>query len=258
MKFLKIQLSLTTLLLAFSINAQVGIGTTNPQAELDVDGGNVRFSDYGTNTHTGTPVCVLGVEADGDIIEVPLAHVTDMAGLQYYIWTGFDTIAGANPPGIDAVDTNEITLHIPPSGTTSVGPPVTSGTYTGSMQLANNGAFNAAGLRPVNDRYLIVFTGTLVVENTGYFTITTASDDGARVFIDEALILDDWVSHAAITTFRGEVKLAKGRHDIEFWYFENTGGQSMRFRWGANTDGSPNPNGYGVNTNIQASQFIIE
>ena len=252
MKFLKIQLSLTTLLLAFSINAQVGIGTTNPQAELDVDGGNVRFSDYGTNTHTGTPVCVLGVEADGDIIEVPLAHVTDMAGLQYYIWTGFDTIAGTNPPGIDVVDTNEITLHIPPSDTDPVGPPTESGIYTGSMRILGNGAFNAAGLRPVNDRYLIVFTGTLIVENTGEFTFTSVSDDGARIFIDEAMVLNDWFSHGAINTFDTTVTLAKGRHDIEFWYFENTGGQSLNFSWGVNQDGYP------IGSAIQANQFIIE
>ena len=173
-------------------------------------------------------------------------------GLQYYIWTGFDIIAGTNPPGIDVVDTNEITVHIPPSDTDPVGVPEESGIYTGSMRILGNGAFNAAGLRPVTDRYLIVFTGTLIVENTGDFTFTSVSDDGARIFIDEAIILDDWVSHAAVTTFTETVTLAKGRHDIEFWYFENTGGQSLNFSWGTN------PDGYPVGSAIQANQFIIE
>ena len=252
MKILKIQLTAFFIVLSFITKAQVGIGTTNPQAELEVDGGNVRFSDYGTNIHAGTPVCILGVEADGDIIESPLALGTDIVGLQHYIWTGFDTLAGANPPGINVVDTNEITLHIPPSGTAPVGAPTESGIYTGSMRLANDAAFNTAGLRPVNDRYLIVFTGTLIVENTGEFTLTSSSDDGARIFIDEAMVLNDWFSHGAINTFDTTVTLAKGRHDIEFWYFENTGGQTLNFSWGTN------PDGYPVGSAIQANQFIIE
>ena len=252
MKILKIQLTVFFIVLSFITKAQVGIGTTNPQAELDVDGGNVRFSDYGTNIHAGAPVSLLGVETDGDIIESPLALGTDIVGLQYYIWAGFDVLSGTDPPGIDAVDTNEITLHIPPSGTAPVGPPTASGIYTGSMRLANDAAFNTAGLRPVNDRYLIVFTGTLIVENTGEFTFTSISDDGARIFIDEAMVLNDWFSHGPITTFTETVTLAKGRHDIEFWYFENTGGQSLNFSWGTN------PDGYPVGSAIQANQFIIE
>lgn len=72
---------------AFIVSAQVGIGTTNPQAQLDVDGGNVRFSDYGTNVHAtnSNQVYLLGVDADGDIFEVSdLAVFEDGPGLQFY------------------------------------------------------------------------------------------------------------------------------------------------------------------------------
>jgi len=48
----------------------VGIGTNTPNAKLDVDGGTVRLSDYGTGTITGTATNILAVEADGDVIEV--------------------------------------------------------------------------------------------------------------------------------------------------------------------------------------------
>ncbi len=50
---------------------EVGIGTTTPDAKLDVEGGNVRFSDYGGGTYdTGNEAYLLGVEADGDVVEI--------------------------------------------------------------------------------------------------------------------------------------------------------------------------------------------
>ena len=51
-------------------DGDTGIGTTTPDARLDVEGGNVRFSDYGDNTVTGTPTSLVGIESDGDLVEV--------------------------------------------------------------------------------------------------------------------------------------------------------------------------------------------
>jgi len=51
-------------------DGDTGIGTISPDAKLDVEGGSVRFSDYGDNTITGTPTSLVGIESDGDLIEV--------------------------------------------------------------------------------------------------------------------------------------------------------------------------------------------
>lgn len=51
----------------------VGIGTVSPDAQLDVENGTVRFSDYGSGTITGTGTYVLGVDTDGDIVEMNTA-----------------------------------------------------------------------------------------------------------------------------------------------------------------------------------------
>jgi hypothetical protein len=53
-----------------TITSRLGIGTNSPQARLDVDGGTVRFSDYGSGSITGIATNILAVEADGDIIEI--------------------------------------------------------------------------------------------------------------------------------------------------------------------------------------------
>ncbi|MEM6801333.1 MAG: hypothetical protein AAF696_08000, partial [Bacteroidota bacterium] len=47
----------------------VGIGTTSPGAKLDVDGGSLKLSDYGTGSKTGSATYGLAVDADGDVIE---------------------------------------------------------------------------------------------------------------------------------------------------------------------------------------------
>jgi hypothetical protein len=60
--------------IVFQADGDVGIGTSTPDRKLDVEGGQVRFSDYGTGTYEDTTaVYLLGVEADGDIIEMNTA-----------------------------------------------------------------------------------------------------------------------------------------------------------------------------------------
>ncbi len=55
----------------------LGVGTSSPDARLDVEGGTVRFSDYGNNTITGSATSLLGVEADGDLVEVNTSTLSE-------------------------------------------------------------------------------------------------------------------------------------------------------------------------------------
>lgn len=48
----------------------VGIGDPTPDAKLDVEGGTVRLSDYGTGTNSGSESYLLGVDSNGDVIEI--------------------------------------------------------------------------------------------------------------------------------------------------------------------------------------------
>jgi len=56
----------------------LGIGDPTPEAKLDVEGGTVRFSDYGSGDNTGSESYLLGVDSEGDVIEVTLAIDTFM------------------------------------------------------------------------------------------------------------------------------------------------------------------------------------
>ncbi|MEL6122585.1 MAG: hypothetical protein AAFR14_02600 [Bacteroidota bacterium] len=49
---------------------RIGIGDLTPDAKLDVEDGTVRFSDYGSGTIIGSETYLLGVDGEGDVIEV--------------------------------------------------------------------------------------------------------------------------------------------------------------------------------------------
>jgi len=81
------------------------------------------------------------------------------------------------------------------------------------------------------DNFSVRWTGKLVVPRTGDFTFLTYTDDGARLWIDGQLLVDDWVDHAA--EYReGQIHLEAGRpYDIKLEYFEAGGDSVVRLLW---------------------------
>lgn len=160
---------------------------------------------------------------------IPLAAgETANQGIQYY---SYDT-TGTSPNVQNLIYTTKVTK---------------SGEYYGAL----NSAGALATMNPTlnSEGFVIKMVGTYEVKNTGNFTFTEVCDDGARIYIDGSLIHNVWVDGAGDTN-SSTIRLAKGKHQIEFWYYENAGGENFSFTWGANPDGNT-----GV---IQASQFTIE
>lgn len=120
-----------------------------------------------------------------------------------------------------------------------------SGIYLGALN-------DIAAMRPSNnDGFVIKIVGTYEVKNTGNFTFKERSDDGARIYIDGSLIHNVWNDGAGDLN-SSTVNLGKGKHQIEFWYYENAGDENFSFYWGANPDGNT------VDSVIQANQLTIE
>lgn len=218
---------LILLLFTNFIFSQVGIGTTNPQAQLEVANGNVRFSSYGSGTYSSSnSVYGLAVDANGDVVEVNLSE--PKVGLQFFTW---DT-GNNSTPNINS--------------TKALGTTTTSGIVTGDLDDNLRDA-----LAPDNNGYIIRIVGTLDVKNTGDFTFDARSDDGSRIYIDDVLVVENWYQQSP-TTRSGTINLARGQHKIEFWYYENSGGEFMQFNWGTN------PDGYTVGNLINASEFFVK
>ncbi len=64
----------------------------------------------------------------------------------------------------------------------------------------------------------------------GQYTFTARSDDGIRVWVDDALIIDAWKRQAP-TTYTAMRTLTAGDHVVKVEYFEYAGGAVAEVGW---------------------------
>lgn len=82
-----------------------------------------------------------------------------------------------------------------------------------------------------SDVFSVRWTGTVQPQFSETCTFYTVTDDGVRLWVNGALLINDWNSHAP-TENSGSITLAAGlRYAIQMDYFENTGGASARLSW---------------------------
>jgi PA14 domain len=79
-----------------------------------------------------------------------------------------------------------------------------------------------AGFPGVTDRFewfAINYTGKFWIENPGKYHFSLTSDDGAKLYIDDRLIIDNDGLHSPVTQ-EGTAKLAGGIHRLHVPYFQ--------------------------------------
>jgi nitrous oxidase accessory protein NosD len=77
----------------------------------------------------------------------------------------------------------------------------------------------------------------------GEYTLRTLSDDGVRVWVDGALVIDNWKQHETAVDF---ASLAGGHHDLRVQYYQGDGWYELRLdivRGRDRSPGSPGPHG---------------
>ncbi|GGZ45800.1 PA14 domain-containing protein [Mesonia mobilis] len=248
----------------FKSSNSVGINTTNPSSSASLDLGTtnqgILINRVSLTSRTDTNT-IAGTEPDGLIVYNTATAGTSPQNVTegFYYWDNsqWNRVAlQANygstnyQKGVQyySYDTDELTN--PNVSTIEVNNVISkSGNYTGN--LSSSAALTTMNPSSDGNGYTIKISGTYVVNNAGTFNFTSNSDDGARIYVDGALVLSNWqVAGSGGLNASGSVYLAKGKHDFEFWYFEYNGPNNFTFSWGSNPDGNTGT--------INAQQFIIE
>lgn len=83
----------------------------------------------------------------------------------------------------------------------------------------------------VPDGFSARWTGSFLVPTAGTYVFSVTTDDGARLWVDGALLIDKWLNQPA-TTYTATMALTAAAHTIKLEYYENTGVASIALAWG--------------------------
>jgi hypothetical protein len=93
----------------------------------------------------------------------------------------------------------------------------------------------AEGGHPIGDMenstFTAQWTGQILAPATGTYTFKALSDDGARVWVNNQLVLNDWDVHSP-STASGTIELmANNKYDVKVEYFQHYGAAQIGLTW---------------------------
>lgn len=89
-----------------------------------------------------------------------------------------------------------------------------------------------------NDFFVVRWSGEVQAPADGEYIFYTTTDDGARLWLNEQLIIDQWVPQAVTEVASSPVRLAAGqRYPIRMEYFEEAGQAEARLSWSSDLIG---------------------
>ncbi|MBA3699219.1 MAG: PQQ-dependent sugar dehydrogenase [Planctomycetes bacterium] len=81
------------------------------------------------------------------------------------------------------------------------------------------------------DKFTVRWTGKVQPAVSETYTFFTTTDDGVRLWVNNQLVIDQWVDQAP-TESSGSIALTGGtQYDVKLEYFENGGGAEAELRW---------------------------
>jgi MSHA biogenesis protein MshQ len=111
-------------------------------------------------------------------------------------------------------------------------------TLAGSPALTRSEAVNfdwgtgapATGLPA--DNFSVRWSGRVGVSADGNYTFQTMSDDGIRLWVNGALVVDNWTVHGTTTNSSPAIALKAGFfYDIKLEYYESQSGAVAKLNW---------------------------
>lgn len=80
------------------------------------------------------------------------------------------------------------------------------------------------------DEFSVRWSGAMLAPFSETYTFTATSDDGVRLWIDDALVIDDWNDHPRHDKSES-MALVAGRHALRMEFYENTGEAVAQLSW---------------------------
>ncbi|MBM83158.1 MAG: hypothetical protein CMJ78_21560, partial [Planctomycetaceae bacterium] len=80
------------------------------------------------------------------------------------------------------------------------------------------------------DKFALKFTGNILAPRSGKYTFYIASDDGSRVYLNDKQLINNDGLHGMVEK-SASVTLPAGLHKLVVTYFDNGGGDGLRFQW---------------------------
>ncbi|MBI4714673.1 MAG: hypothetical protein HY760_01785, partial [Nitrospirae bacterium] len=81
------------------------------------------------------------------------------------------------------------------------------------------------------DTFSVIWTGQVEAQYTETYTFFVKTDDGVRLWVNDQLLVDNWVNQGA-TEKSGTIALAAGqKYDLTLEYYENSGDAMAELRW---------------------------
>ena len=111
-------------------------------------------------------------------------------------------------------------------------------TLSGSPVLTRSEAVDfswgtaSPGANVLVDHFSVRWSGVLEAPVSGTYSLQTVGDDGIRLYVNNALMINRWVNRSATTDTTTAFNLVAGqRVPIVLEYYENVGGAVARLRW---------------------------
>ena len=105
-----------------------------------------------------------------------------------------------------------------------------------------------------SDQFSVRWTRSPSLEG-GTYRFQVTADDGARLWVNGALLVDEW-HEAGLTTYTRDVELPAGAIPVKFEYFENMGGAVAKLSWTRLNSGGQWQGQYFANRTLSGSPAL--
>jgi PKD repeat protein/uncharacterized protein YraI len=207
---------------------------------------------------SGQTASITGVSSDGGWWQIEFVGVAGGRG-----WLASTYVSAQNTGNVPVVQAPPLPTATPVPQPTATATSQPAATPTATPVVISNWRgeyYNNAGLSGspvlVRDDYAVSFDwGTSspgsgvpadnfsarwtrsVGFSSGLYRFYVRADDGARLWVDGALMIDEW-HDSSPTTYQADVTLSEGTHSLRMEYYDHSGGAVAQLAWEKRSESS--------------------